>query len=410
MNYADFGVSGPDELEQDEWSLHGGEDGGRPTFETPKGGVLTVLGFHRPPKGQDKEYILVCSLCSEKTAIFGDGVFKSQRYKLKAGVICCGCSKRHVKSIAQMLEECSSASPEGVEIRGYVPPLSGVNTRLKCFCERHGEWTSTTVRKFLAGNGCPSCKGYKMWEKRRLERDFHGEANKACKSKGVTFIKMVDEKRVTEGIVVECPLHGRYVTSIAQVKSPSKGNGCLACKKVSASERSSLPDEYHIRKYESLGVFPAGSGFRRLESKTKSGQMWLFTCPLCGESAAASSSNLGDGKIPCSCGKNRQMQTYLLVITDQGLPVSLKLGKARVWHKRVKALNKRNLFKAVCIGAWEYPSVKSCSLAERECKQALQTGVLSAREMEDGHTETVSVLDLEKVIAIYEKHGGVRIK
>ena len=62
MNYTDFGVKGPEELEQDEWSLHGGEDGGRPTFETPKGGVLTVLGFHRPPKGQDKEYILVCSL------------------------------------------------------------------------------------------------------------------------------------------------------------------------------------------------------------------------------------------------------------------------------------------------------------------------------------------------------------
>ena len=33
VNYADFGVSIPDELEQDEWSLHGGEDGGRPTFD-----------------------------------------------------------------------------------------------------------------------------------------------------------------------------------------------------------------------------------------------------------------------------------------------------------------------------------------------------------------------------------------
>ena len=30
LNYTDFGVKGPEELEQDEWSLHGGEDGGRP--------------------------------------------------------------------------------------------------------------------------------------------------------------------------------------------------------------------------------------------------------------------------------------------------------------------------------------------------------------------------------------------
>lgn len=38
MNYSDFGVTCAEELEQDEWSLIG------KTFETPKGGVLTVVG------------------------------------------------------------------------------------------------------------------------------------------------------------------------------------------------------------------------------------------------------------------------------------------------------------------------------------------------------------------------------
>lgn len=39
MNYSDFGVTCAEDLEQDEWSLT------KPTFETPKGGVLTVVGI-----------------------------------------------------------------------------------------------------------------------------------------------------------------------------------------------------------------------------------------------------------------------------------------------------------------------------------------------------------------------------
>lgn len=73
-------------------------------------------------------------------------------------------------------------------------------------------------------------------------------------------------------------------------------------------------------------------------------------------------------------------------------------------------MNSMNRAKAKNIGVWEFSSAEKCKKAEKECKKRVVTGFISKEYMKDGWTETASVLDLEKVISIYEKHGGKRIK
>lgn len=110
------------------------------------------------------------------------------------------------------------------------------------------------------------------------------------------------------------------------------------------------------------------------------------------------------------CAGQIQTQAYVNIVFDSDSAVALKIGIAKDYRVRIKQQNLKSIFHCENLGVWEFSSVHICRLAEEECKQTLKTGVLSAREMKDGWTETVSVLDLEKVIAIYEKHGGKRIK
>ncbi|UYL85286.1 hypothetical protein pEaSNUABM56_00266 [Erwinia phage pEa_SNUABM_56] len=110
------------------------------------------------------------------------------------------------------------------------------------------------------------------------------------------------------------------------------------------------------------------------------------------------------------CGSQSQRQSYINLIMDEGLAVALKFGIATHSSNRLQQQNSKNLFQMSVLGVWSYPETTSCRRAERECKRTLQCRVLTSREIKDGHTETVSVLDLEKIIAIYEKHGGVRIR
>lgn len=53
MNYSDL-----QQIQQDEWSLS------RPTFVTPKGGILTVVGWSGK-RGHNKCYIVECTECKK---------------------------------------------------------------------------------------------------------------------------------------------------------------------------------------------------------------------------------------------------------------------------------------------------------------------------------------------------------
>jgi hypothetical protein len=95
---------------------------------------------------------------------------------------------------------------------------------------------------------------------------------------------------------------------------------------------------------------------------------------------------------------------YICVVDNGG---ALKFGVSGEIEKRANQHIKST--KDYVFGVWEFNSEGSCRSAELECKHTLSCGVVSRFSMPDGHTETVSLLDLEKIIAIYERFGGVRV-
>lgn len=54
-------------------------------------------------------------------------------------------------------------------------------------------------------------------------------------------------------------------------------------------------------------------------------------------------------------------------------------------------------------------SIFNLEQAERECKEQLECGVVLKRDMPDGWTETTYVYNLEKIVEIYERNGGVKV-
>lgn len=421
MNYADFGVSGPDELEQDEWSLT------RPTFETPRGGVLTVLGW----KGRsysNKLYIARCSLCSQDEELFGQGLFSSPKNSLLArGLKPCGCAARPVWSEDQYrIRVQREAEKQGCTFNGWVKEFKGSRTKCRLSCPKHGEWEGAGINDFLRGHGCMSCGRESTTNSHLGEDSSHIEEFMSTGAflPGTRFWR--SERRTNEGRGLywnyTCPKcsHDEYVEvglcdGLFENYLGRLKKGQLSCRCTSKFRWTKEQREYQIKKETFRRRSDGGSHLQFVRWRSKKGytnnmSKFISLCPKHGEWEISVASFLY-GRCGCPrCAGQNQKQAYINTVEDGEVPVALKLGIANDSSERVSEQNRRNLFQSTTLGVWVFHTVESCKTAERECKRDLVCGVLSEREMKDGWTETVSVLDLEKVIAIYEKHGGVRIK
>ncbi|HCJ8661099.1 TPA: hypothetical protein NV753_001633 [Escherichia coli] len=103
-----------------------------------------------------------------------------------------------------------------------------------------------------------------------------------------------------------------------------------------------------------------------------------------------------------------QKYAYINNISDNGLPVALKYGIEKQKGKRVYQQNSKSVFNVEIICFYLFPTVEQCKQAEKECKKLFGKGILTKREMPDGYTETTTPNNIDKIIAIYEKWGGVK--
>jgi hypothetical protein len=144
-------------LQQDEWSLHGGEDGKPPRFGDE--GQLEVVGWSGKQGGRHRLYVLKCTKCSQDGELFGQGYFRSLKYRLVNGSVPCGCSKKLKWSKNQYDVLCSrKAKGLGYTFLGFVGEWQGKYTKIKMLCEKHGEWSSGTIHNLInKGVGCPGC-------------------------------------------------------------------------------------------------------------------------------------------------------------------------------------------------------------------------------------------------------------
>ncbi|AFA44761.1 hypothetical protein RaK2_00488 [Klebsiella phage vB_KleM_RaK2] len=109
------------------------------------------------------------------------------------------------------------------------------------------------------------------------------------------------------------------------------------------------------------------------------------------------------------CAGQTQKHAYINVVYNENKPVAIKFGIANAPHIRIEFQNSKNLYKMVQPHIYKFFSTEQCKDAERYCK-SIYKNVLTKEQLFDGYTETTLLENIENIIQIYEKYGGIRTK
>lgn len=331
------------------------------------------------------------------------------------------------KTWEQYKLECDAAAKEGITVLGFVEPWAGNNTKLICNCEKHGKWQTTSISHFKGGTSCPKCKNEKVGLRGKsfLTGNQHTLKDDSFHIKG--FMKTGGFHPKTKFFRSErstaaggkaywnyiCPICSvdEYVkngvcTGLFEAYSGSLKKGDLSCRCSRQYRYTKGQWEYRLKKeckergYEFLGCKTEKFG-----SKSK----FIYLCPIHGKQTITPS-NFFKGRGCAQCAGQNQKECYINIIYDEHLAVALKFGISNKSKARLRGQNGRNLFQMKQMQVYQFCSVEDCKAAERTCLSEIDCGILSSRELQDGYTETTSLQNLDKIIEIYERFGGVRFK
>ena len=224
-----------------------------------------------------------------------------------------------------------------------------------------------------------------------------------CETLGIKFLGWAENYRNNKtACLLECKDHGVWSgTPISRLLFDLKM--CFKCSVDKIKSMGNKDDFEMIANFMSTGCFVEGTTFRRSHEYQK----WCVYCPICEEENTAFTGNIYKGRLPCSCSKNQKI-AYINLICDNDRPVAVKFGITNNVGTRIYLQNKKSVYKVDNIDFWTFSESKACKLAERECRESLDCGILSKEEMEDGHTETTYLYNIDKIIEIYESRGGIR--
>lgn len=188
------------------------------------------------------------------------------------------------------------------------------------------------------------------------------------------------------------------------------GAGCPLCSVEERAARNTKPEEVMSQTFLNSGGFHVHTKFWRSPRTDNRGRSvyWYVSCPECGEVSESTSSNLRKGVRSCLCSTFRQKEAYINIIKDYKIEIGVKFGIANISANRLKRQSRTCIYELQQYGVWVFPDKRSCLQAELECKQSLVCGIIGKQEMPDGRTETTYLYNLERVIEIYEKHGGLK--
>lgn len=396
MNYSDL-----QQIQQDEWSLS------RPTFVTPKGGILTVVGWSGK-RGHNKCYIVECTECKKDNELNGDAIYSTSKDKLNRGQIPCGCSKSvrwtQNQYILLVKRECEKRS---ITLRGFSGEFKAEKCQIVFECKIHGLWESSNIYRFLKGSGCPGCERENKVKKRKLDSNIVGRILSTGNfHQDTKFYRLGSPNGFCNYICVLCSGDEFVKEGLCSgvFQTTLKGDR-ISCRCSKSYRYTKEQWEYRLKK------FCRDKGYKFLSlSDRKKGRLRLrYSCDIHGEQSASVQNFISSGRGCPGCAGQNQRQCYINLVKDGDLPVALKFGIANDSVFRLKGQNSRNLFQMQQIAAYELTSVESCKAAERACLVELDCGILSSRELKDGYTETTSIQNLEEIIGIYERFGGVKV-
>lgn len=300
-----------------------------------------------------------------------------------------------------------------LSVLGWIPSLT---TSCKYYlvqcsvCSQDTELFGEALYKITKGNLLKGrmpcgCSKRTKWSREQ----FAVLCSRKAKELGHTFIDFTGEwKGQDTKIKMLCEKHGEWSSGV--INSLINNNtSCPGCKSDITAKRSVKPDEVMIQSFFASGAFHPDTKFWRSERKTKSGtkRYWNVYCPDCKEQGESQDSNLQVGNRPCACSPQRQQQCYINILNDNGTTVAIKFGIANNSLLRLKQQEALSIFSMEQYAVYKFDSIASCKKAERECKQELQCGIVSKADMRDGSSETTAASNLQAIIDIYKRNGGV---
>lgn len=321
-----------------------------------EGASLTFLGHFINSSG-NKKYVISCAICAVDRELYGEGIFFCSKDLLVRGGTPCGCSRTPRLSEDQYIVLLKRAClDKGIMFVDFQSDFKGQSTKCKIICNMHGESYVATTSLLHGESGCPAC-GRKL------------------SAQSVTRIE----------------------------------NSRIATKKA-----LTILDSAHVFAFFNTGAFHPDTKFTRSDRITPHvkyvegvKQHWEVFCPVCETENESIMSNLKKGKLPCECSQQRQKFAYIYEIIDHCLKFGITSTKTT---RREQEINKSCAYNIKLYGFWEFRSVRECKAAEKEVKNSLLCGVISKTELMDGYTETTSISNLENIISIYEKHGGIVVE
>lgn len=304
------------------------------------------------------------------------------------------------------------AQKKGYQVLGYVGEWKGNKTKLDLLCHCGNRWDTTNIHNFKRGGGCPSCKFDSLRKRRIISDDQHiQDFTNTGKFKPGTIFTNTGKRSKSGDIIwmIECPVcsHDEYVQAgICDGKFYSRGNdlkrGKIPCRCGNYYRYTEAQITYKVRKeVESKGCIWVG-----WISKPSVKGKFKYWCKDHGEQIGRADNLLSLGQGCPMCAGHSQQQLYINIVKDNGIIVALKFGIAKDSDRRLNIQNRRNMFFMERICLYDFSTVQQCKAAERAIKKKLKTGILTARELKDGHTETVSVSDLENLQKIITQYGG----
>lgn len=251
------------------------------------------------------------------------------------------------------------------------------------------------------------CSKIPKWTKEQ----FAILCSRKAKELGYKFLGFTGDWKGRDTVIkISCEKHGKW-SSGTNSTLINGGRGCPGCRVDAVVEAATKPDDVMIQSFFKSGTFHPDTKFWRSDRKDSRGTKvyWYMSCPECGEVGESFSGDLQKGQRPCACSRSRQTECYINWVLDGENPVAIKFGIAINSKQRIKRQDRVSVYTIKQHSVHVFPSVQQCKQAERECRQDMETGVILKRDMRDGYTETTWVYNLEKIVEIYERNGGVKI-
>jgi len=230
-----------------------------------------------------------------------------------------------------------------------------------------------------------------------------------CEANGYTFDSVVGEAYNSK-VTALCSKHGLFTRKVSQIlyKTFKFCPGCIENQK---EVMRKIADDQMIGKFKDSSSYPEGSTFKRnLERKDSNGKYkyWDVFCVRCNSTCCAHQSDIQRGYLSCECSKLSQTEGYINLIKDGDTPICLKFGISSNSNERLRMQICKNHVHIQNIGVWCFPDKESCRTAESECKKTLTCKVIDKLIMPDGFTETTYLYNLDAIVEIYVKYGGIK--